>query len=503
MHTKRSRFFVILVAFFVCVALCPAQLVQAADAPPEVEAEAYVVMDAATGQILAEKNGHLAKFPASITKILTLGLVLEGLAAQPDKMGESVQVSYRACHELIYGATHVGLTEGEQLSVADLLYATQIESANDAANVLAEYQDGSIEGFADRMNRKSAELGLSGSHFTNPSGQPNGEHYTTAYDMAQITRWAMGVPGFREVFASTEYTIQPTNNREFAFTCRNTNSILNPGSPYYYPGVTGSKMGYTDDARYTLVTTATRGDTELICVVMHCDTNLVKYQSTIDLLDYGFGNFTPAVYPAKEIAPVTVPAYGGGTNELGEITVCGGEDIRFLLHNSLTMEDVSAECVVPESYVIGQPFDPVIRLTVNGQTAAQPMEILETPLSWTGFDELFAANTSVWERAMQQYPPAVWFIFAVVAVLVALIAGRVLYVKLRRHRRRKARLAQARAELPIRLEPRPAAKTRTAAGQSGMNRARQFGLRQGGRPPQTPYVFGTAATQPRRVGRAR
>ncbi len=482
----------------------PTLAVQAAT-PPEVPAEAYVVMDLATGQVLAEKNAHMAEYPASITKILTLGLVLEEMGGQTEKLGEQTQVSYRASHELIYGATHVGLSEGEMVSLSDLLYATQIESANDAANVLAEYSDGTLEGFAGRMNAKAAALGLSGSNFTNPSGQPDANHFTSAYDMAAITRWAMAVPGFRELFSATEYAMAPTNNRAFAFTCKNNNPVLSPGSAYYYPGVTGSKMGYTDDARYTLVTTAKRGDTEVVCVVLKCDTNGAKYESTTALLDYAFGNFTPAVYPAGNIPPVTVPVYGGGQDELGEITVCGGADIPFLLPNGVGLESVTAESLVPEKYVIGQPFNPVIQLAINAE-GAEPIELMSAPLSWTGFDELFAANTSAWQRAIGKYPPVVLILVAVLLLLFLTVLGRVLYVRWRRHHRRQLRQAEIRAQQPISIAPRPASHTRGAPVQapsrpSGVNRAKQFGMRTG-RTGQ-PYIYGTSATQPRRVGRAR
>ncbi len=495
-----------LLLFLLSLGLLPAAELQAAQPPPEVEAGAYVLMDASTGQVLAAKNANEMAFPASITKILTTGLILEQAAARPGLLEDQAVTSYRASHELIYGATHVGLQEGDVLRVNDLLYATQIESANDAANVLAEYSDGSLEAFAARMNQKAGELGLGGSNFTNPSGQPDPNHFTSAYDMAAITRWALGVPGFRELFASPDYPLPITASRSYVFTCQNNNPILTPGHGAYYEGVTGSKMGYTDDARYTMVTSAKRGDTELICVVMRCETDGAKYSSTRNLLDYGFENFSPAVYSMKGVQPVAVPVFGGGAEPLGEITVVGGQDVTVLLPNGMGLENVVAEYAVPEKYVIGQPFSPVLRLLVNKGAGAE--ELATVPLSWTGFDEMFAANTPAWERVMKETPPVVLILVAVLLALVAVVVGRIFYVKYKRHRRRQARLEAARARQPISIAPRPEALPRPAHLR-GVNpgRARQMAMggpvrpagRSGG---HTPYVYGSAATQPRRVGRA-
>ncbi len=490
----------LLVFCMVLLFAVPPLRVQAAE-PPEVGAGAYVLMDANTGQILASKNAQEMVYPASVTKIMTLGLILEQATVRPELLAEMGTASYRAVHELIYGSTHVALKEGDALTVQDLVYATQIDSANDAANVLAEHSDGTLEAFATRMNTKASELGLAGSQFTNPSGLPDSGHFTTAYDMAQITRWALSVPGFRDVFAATEYTIAPTASRAEPFLCQNDNSILEPSSGFYYPGVTGSKMGYTTDARYTLVTTAKQGDTELICVVMQCETSDIKYTSTQSLLDYGFGNFTPVQYPMQDVQPVAVPVYGGGSEMLGEIMVCGSEsDMTLLLPNGTNLENVNTQYIVPDRYVIGQGFNPILRLTMGEGDAA--VALLDVPLSWTGFDEIFAENTSVWQEALQEVPSVLWAVLLVMMFLSVLVLGRIIYVRYRRQHRRKRRLAEYQSRQPIRIEPRPEIKrsASSAVRQSDVSRARQI-ARQGHRAP--PYVYGTEAKSPRRAGRMR
>ncbi len=486
-----------IVAFFVLPLFVVYPTKVQAATPPEVEAGAYVLMDANTGQILASKNAHTLSYPASITKVLTLGLILEQAAARPELLDEMAPVSYRASHDLIYGATHIALKEGDAMSVRDLVYATQIDSANDAANVLAEYSDGSLEAFAARMNTKASELGLGGSQFVNPSGQPEEQHYTTAYDMAQITRWALSVPGFREVFAATEYLVAPTASRAEPFLCQNDNPILDPNSSYYYPSITGSKMGYTTDARYTLVSTAKQGDTELISVVMGCETSEAKYTSTTSLFDYGFGNFTPVLYPMQDVQPVAVPVFGGGSEQLGEIMVCGSEtDMTLLLPNGMNLDNIHTEYIVPDRYVIGQGFNPILRLSMDMGDGS--MASLDVPLSWTGFDEMFAENTSVWETAFSEVPSALWAVLLVTALLVALILGRIFYVRYRKQRRRKRRLAEYQSRQPIRIEPRPPIRKSGAQDvrKADVARARQL-ARQG------QYIYGTEAKRPRRAGRIR
>ncbi len=421
-------------------------------APPPVPAEAYAVIDASTGQVLAQKNADTQLFPASITKILTLGLTLDALPEGDDAMFDTrVPASARACSELIPEATSIGLTEGEELTLRDLLYATQIESANDAANVLAEYSGGSMEAFAERMNKKAKALGLAGSQFTNPSGQPDDAHYTTAHDMAQITRWALTVPHFRELFAATQYNMTPSNKRA-GYVFAGDNPILQPDNRFYYEGVTGSKMGYTDAARYTLVTTVRRGDMELICVVLSCPTHEAKYESTSKLLDYCFANYAPAVFPASAFAEARVPVLGGSDSPLGEI-ILRGQDVPFLLRNDLSLDDVTVTYDAPAEYVIGQNFNPTATLSIALPTSEQV--ITTVPLGWTGLDEILLENTGVLATMAQRHPVTFWVLTAALATAIVLLVLRVIYLRHARNKRRQERLAAMRAKLPIRIEDRP------------------------------------------------
>lgn len=498
-------------SLFLCGALAPAQAASSEKAP-SVPAGAYILIEAQSGQVLAGKGEHESKYPASITKILTLALTIELLSSDYEKkLGEKITASERACSELIPGATSISLTADEELSLNDLMHATQIVSANDAANVLAEYADASIEGFTERMNRQMKTLGLEDSHFTNPSGQPDEEHHTSAYDMAQITRWALGVEGFRELFSSTQYTMGPTNKRNYNYDFQVSNSIILPENRYYYPGITGSKMGYTDAAQYTLVTSAERDGVELICVVLDCATNDAKYDATTKLLDYGFENFTQVTYPATGLASKTVPVYGGGDEALGEIKLTGNEDASFVLHNSLSIEDLSVRYNIPGQYVIGQDFEPTAEVYIAVEDPVQPAELATLTMTWTGLDEILRKNTSPLVIMAQENPFAFWVIAGGIAASIFLIVGHIIFKRHSHNKRRAARLAAARAKVPIRIADRPPQGAPTV---SAANRKRKvaFPAENERRPARADWgVCDRAVLEPshrhveppRRVGRAR
>lgn len=500
MHKKAVRAAGLLLGLILCTVLLPAaifaneaDITPGSSAPPDVGAEAYVVMDADTGQILISKNAHLAEYPASITKLLTLGLFLESVDMETCGQDRAV-VSDEAVDALIPYASMISLGRGEDPVVQDLLYATMIASANDASHVLAEYAGGSIESFASMMNAKTAALGLAGSNFTNPSGQPDDNHYTTAYDMAHITRWALSVPGFREIFGAEEYQMQPTNTYGTGRTLRGNNQITQPASAYYCEGVQGSKTGYTNSARYTLVTTARRGDTELICVVLKCDYNAEKYNSTNALLNYCFDNFSRVNFSAESFEPVSVPVYGGGEKPLGEIEVKGTGNVSYLLHNDLAGTAVETYCEIPERYVIGQPFAPTMYISIDGDTPGQQgAELAALPMTWTGLEDILQKSTTngtAWERMSTERPLLFWILLIVPVFITAVIAGRILHVRNKKNRRRKKRLAAARAAMPVAIEarPQPPAPPRHIAKSANTN---------------VVYLTGKTQGQPRRAGQAR
>lgn len=257
---------------------------------PTIEAESAIVMEVSTGTILYEKNIYDKHYPASITKILTALIAIEN-----SSLDDVVTFSHDSVHSLEYGSTHIGMREGEQITMKDCLYALLLASANEVANAMGEHVSGSREDFAKLMNDYAKRLGCVNSNFVNPSGLHNDDHYTCAYDMALISREALANDTFRVVDSSRTYVVPMTNlvDQERPVAHHHQMFMGNKAgfTQYKYEGCFGGKTGYTDTARNTLVTFAKRDDMELICVVMRTSVH-GQYKDSTALLDYGFNNFT-------------------------------------------------------------------------------------------------------------------------------------------------------------------------------------------------------------------
>lgn len=276
---------------------------------PVVVGQAAVLIDSKTGKVLYNKNGVTHMAPASTTKVLTAAVALE-----EGKLDDIVTVSKRASSQ---EGSSIYSTEGEKFTLEQLLYALLLESANDAAVAIAEHIAGSVEKFADLMNARAKEWGATNSHFANPNGLPDPNHYTTAYDLAVITKHAMANPKFREIVA-TEYKDIPRNNPLSPKRVWNHNKIIR-GGRLYYQGANGVKTGYTKEAKQCLVSSANRNGQEFIAVVLGSEGNNIWTDST-SLLDYGYANFRTVelVAPGTEIKNVPVRRGVSGVKLLTE-----------------------------------------------------------------------------------------------------------------------------------------------------------------------------------------
>ena len=247
---------------------------------PQIQSEGAVVIDGSTGAVLYGKNQNTRYYPASITKLMTALLVLEHCG-----LDEVVTFSETATTNLESGAVSLGLTAGDQLTVRQCLYALLLKSANEVGNGLAEHVSGSVSAFADLMNQKAASLGCTGTHFTNPHGLNDANHYTTPYDMALIARAAFQNPTLREIDTTLSYQLPATKNAG-ARTITMGHKMMYPTDSRYYEGIIGGKTGYTSKAGNTLVTGAEKNGVQVIAVVMKSSST--HYQDTKKLLDYGF-----------------------------------------------------------------------------------------------------------------------------------------------------------------------------------------------------------------------
>ncbi len=252
---------------------------------PNINSEAAIVMEASTGAILYEKNIHKTYYPASITKILTTLIALEN-----SSLGEIVTHSKKAIYDVDLDSSRIGIDIGEQLTMEQSLYGIMLESANEVSYAVAEHISGDVESFAKLMNEKAASLGCVDSNFVNPHGLPDPNHYTSAYDMALISRAAINNETFRKIAGTRTYTIPPTNIQEEARPLANHHKFVRKSIPY--EGAIGGKTGYTSKAKYTLVTFAERNGMTLICVLMRSESIQSEYEDTANLLNYGFDNFS-------------------------------------------------------------------------------------------------------------------------------------------------------------------------------------------------------------------
>ena len=258
-----------------------------------LDAKGAILMEASSGTVLYEKESRERLYPASVTKVMTMLLIMEGLQEGTVTEGDIVTASENACS---YGGTQIYLEPGEEMSLQDLLKAVCINSANDAAVALAEHLSGSEAAFVARMNERASELGAVNTHFVNPCGLPDADHYTCAYDVALFTRELLNHPHI------LDYTgIWMDSLRDGGFGLANTNKLLKT-----YTGLTGMKTGYTQEAGHCLSATATRGEMSLIAVVLGGESSKGRFASAAALLDYGFSGYTVLRRQVGALDPVPV-----------------------------------------------------------------------------------------------------------------------------------------------------------------------------------------------------
>lgn len=266
--------------------------------PPNVQyAESALLMDMQSGRLLYGKNIDEKLYPASITKIMT-GI----LAIEMGNMSDVVTASYEAIKPITLEDSHMGILVGEELTFEQLVTGMLVHSANDAANVIAVHLGGSLQGFVDMMNNKAAELGMTNTHFMNPCGIHDDNHYTTARDMAILAQYAMQNEQFRDIVKMSVYKIPPTNKYTSERVLVNTNLFLSTirSVQHYYPPCTGIKTGHTSQSGYCLVSSAEYNNTNLLAIVMKCpnqndNEKAYSYIDSKELFNFGFDNYVNQV----------------------------------------------------------------------------------------------------------------------------------------------------------------------------------------------------------------
>lgn len=260
-----------------------------------IKAPSAILIEKETGQVIYEKNPDEKLEPASVTKVMTILLIVEAIEAGKITMDDMVTTS---AHAASMGGSQIYLEEGEQMSVRDMLKSIVVASANDAAVAMAEYISGSESVFVAKMNDRAKELGVTNTNFTNCTGlMDDSTHVTTARDLSIMARALIKHDMIKEF---TTIWMDTVRNGEFGLS--NTNKLVR-----YYQGATGLKTGFTSRSMYCLAATAERNGVEYIAVVMHCDTSADRFESAKTLLSYGFANYALiSVYPDEALLPVRV-----------------------------------------------------------------------------------------------------------------------------------------------------------------------------------------------------
>lgn len=304
----------------------PVQAIESNKENLNLNSESVVLLDAVSGTVLYQKNAFEKQYPASITKIMTVYLALTR-----GSLDQTLVASKTAIDNIDRSSSHIWLDYNEEIRLEDAVYATFLQSANDTANVLAEGISGTQEAFAQLMTETASAAGTMGTNFTNAHGLPDENHYTTAYDMALITRYALQNEQFKSVFGTIRHTMNPTNKQKDQRIFASGNEMLKKGE-FFYEYATGGKVGWTEDAGYTMVVTAEKDGLELIAVVLNCDSKEDRYQDAKKLFEYGFKNYKTALVKASEQQPETYQIMKG-KKVAADCTFTVEHDFRVLLES--------------------------------------------------------------------------------------------------------------------------------------------------------------------------
>ena len=343
-----------------------------------IQAKAAILVDDDYGEILYEQNAHEKNYPASITKVMTTLLVLEAVDRGEAALTDIVTVGDEVNLGIGEGGSGVGLQEGEQLSLEDLLYCALTASANEACNALAQYLCGDVATFVERMNQRAAELGMENTHFTNTHGYHDENHYTTAYDIYLMCHEAMQNPTFRTIVSSVGHEVPATNMSE-ARSLHETNALVSTWriTGYWYQYATGIKTGSTPEAGYCLASSATKGDRHLIAVVLGAEnpknadgsTNRLQFSESTRLLEMGFNDFSRQTIldeTDRDFPEVAVTLSSGADY----VTVQPSGALEATLPNDIVMENFERKVDLPaevEAPVEAGEKLGTVTLTYDGQ----------------------------------------------------------------------------------------------------------------------------------------
>lgn len=340
------KFVIIIITFLIFQMLFTITSLASSD-ELQIGSPSCILIESSTGEILYEKNSNEKRFPASTTKIMTAILTVENC-----KLTDVATASHNAVYSVPPTYSHASIVEGEELTIEQLLNVLLIQSASDAANTLAEHVGGSIENFVQMMNDKAKEIGCKNTHFVNPDGVSNDNHYTTAYDLSLMGQYAMKYDTIRNIVCKTQYSLPKTNKYDKEDRIFNTTNELlrvnNSNSPdnYYYQYANGIKTGYTTEAGSCIVASAEKDGLEVIAVVLGAETTKegysIRYPDCKTLFNYAFDNykFEDIVNTKDIVQEINVT---GATKETANLKLSPENTITAIMDKEQNLDELQTE----------------------------------------------------------------------------------------------------------------------------------------------------------------
>ena len=410
---------------------------------------AAMLIDLNSGVTLYEWDSYEKNYPASLTKIMTCWLALEY-----GNLDDILTVSETALQNLHESGSTSGLMAGEQMRLEDMLYCMMLESANESCNVIAEYISNDVQSFVDLMNQTAAELGCIGTHFANPHGLHNEEHYTTAYDISLIVRAALENEDFVRISSASSYDLPATNLQE-GRQLSTTNKLLvdSIGSGYYYSKASGIKTGFTTPAQCCLVSTADDGNLKLLCIIMgapliqdeHENWVYRNFPEAINMFEFGFNNYSistvmSTLYP---VAEVTVNQSAGAQT----VALAPTSEVRTIIDENYDPKEIILDVSLPSTSVDA----PVAAGDVLGSVTVSYQGMI------LGHSDL-AAITSI-ERSeithkaerTKAYVEGNWWkwLVGILLTAVCLLVAYIVLIQIVRRQQRKRKIAARRRALEM------------------------------------------------------
>ena len=418
---------------------------------PEIAAEAIVLADFKSGNILYEKNMNDARSPASLTKIMTGLLAVEAVEKGTVKLDQVITAGEDCRQGLEEDSSTAGIYPGEQMTFEDLMYCAMVVSANEACNIIGTAVSGSIQNFVNEMNRRARELGCTNTLFSDTNGLINEDHYTSAHDLFMITREAMTHPKFVTLVTAKYYVVPATNvspEREL----NSSNALMTPdgiyGKGYEYDGAAGVKTGFTKRAGYCLVSTASRDNRQLIAIVLGCRGPLANnpqndygnFSQSIKLYDWGFENFSyrTILQAGQAVKEESVSMAKEGTT----VVLRPDSDITLLLPNDIKETDIdirvklnrdTLEAPLAEDEVLGSA-----EVYIKGSKYSEVNLITFDAVQAYGFAKIKAALSSFFS--------APWLKIVLIVLAAALVIYIILMIRFRIARRKHLKQRMAAAE---------------------------------------------------------